>query len=161
MPDEDSSTSAGTCISTTPAGTLPVILSWLYPSIIRANPGVSKIKQLKPVFIYMLRMEQISKSTWLQKHHHAWSRMVRKQTVTRSWSPLMVNHPLLLGWQVFFHQSSTQSLYDSPQAWLGLRNRIPPTEAHEEERDRDSLNHECMRDRLARPLSHGRRWGGA
>lgn len=84
MPDEDSSTSAGTCISTTSAGTLPVILSWLYPSIIRANPGVSKIKQLKPVFIYMLRMEQISKSTWLQKHHHAWSRMVRKQTVTRS-----------------------------------------------------------------------------
>lgn len=135
MPEKDSSTTAGTCISITTAGTLPVILSGLYPSIIRANPGVSKIKQIKPVFICMLRVEQISKSTWLQKHHHAWSKLVRKQTVTRSWSPPMVNHPLLLGWQVFFHQSSTQSLYDFPQTWLELRNRISPSEAYEEETD--------------------------
>lgn len=62
MPDEDSSAIAGVCISTTPAGTLSVVLSWLYPSIIRANPGVGKIKQFKPVFIYMLRVEQKAKA---------------------------------------------------------------------------------------------------
>lgn len=62
MPDEDSSAIAGACISTTPAGTLPVVLSWLYPSIIRANPRVGKIKQLEPVFIYMLRVEQKAKA---------------------------------------------------------------------------------------------------
>lgn len=58
MPEEDLPTVVDACISTTPAGTLPVVLSWLYPSITRANPKVSKIKQLKPVFIYMLRAEQ-------------------------------------------------------------------------------------------------------
>lgn len=58
MPEEDSATIAGACMSTTPAGTLPVVLSQIYPGTIRANPRVSKIKQLKPVFIYMLRAEQ-------------------------------------------------------------------------------------------------------
>lgn len=58
MPQEDSPTIAGACISTTPAGTLPVVLSQIYPSIIRADPRLCKIKQLKPVFIYMLKAEQ-------------------------------------------------------------------------------------------------------
>lgn len=38
-----------------------MVLSWLYPSIIKDNPRVGKIRQLKPVFIYMLRVEQKEK----------------------------------------------------------------------------------------------------
>lgn len=56
-----------------PRETLPVILSWLYPNVVRVHPRASKSKQLRPVFIHMLRVGQISKSMWLQKHRLAWS----------------------------------------------------------------------------------------
>lgn len=152
MPDEASSTIAGTCINTIPLGPCLLTLSRLYTDVVGIEPRTGKSKQVKAGCIYMLRVGQVSKSLWLPKHWLAWSRTVRKQTVAGSWGPLALSHPLLLGWLVFLRIPRC----DSPQAWPGLRNRIPPPEPHEEERDKDSFNCDCTCERPGRLLSRVR-----
>lgn len=134
---------------------------WYFPGFILAslelNPRVSKIKQLKPVFISMLRVEQ-KENPVVTEEPPCLEQDFEKAKCYKVLKSSDGKSPPPAGMTGFLPHSHCD---DSPQVWLGLRNRIPPPESHEEERDKDSLNHERICDGRARPVPHSRRSGGA